>query len=103
MATELAEFARTHAGWVLPLLCLSCLAVLVGLFSIQRRQLRALQTWEEERKRADQQRLEQSRAHLASEQAERDARLQREKQVQQSRQLMANAIATLQQLKRHSE
>jgi HAMP domain-containing protein len=102
MGSDFAEFVRANAAPILLLLSLSCLAILLSLLFIQRRQLRALQQWEEERRAADQRRLDQERALQSAQQADRDARATREKQMQQSRQLMADAIATLQQLKRHA-
>ncbi len=101
--THALDFVRANWGLALFSVVLGCLALLVLLLAVQRRQLRAMEKAELERRLAEQQRIEQERAAQQIQQAEREARKAREQQLQQARQLMADAIATLDQIRRQSQ
>lgn len=76
------------------------LVLLVWSIIVQLQQLRTLQDWEEERQATERQRLALEQARAAIEEAELAERLQREQQVHESRQAVAEATALLHQLKR---
>lgn len=67
---------------------------------LQRQQVRALDTLVEEQRAAHQRQFAQEQARLAEAQAAAEAETAREQQVVASRQSMADAVATLRQLKR---
>jgi len=75
--------------------------LLMQLLTLQRRQLRVLETCLEEQRAMAQRQLAAEQARLAEAQAATEAQAAREQQVVVSRQSMADAVATLRQLKRH--
>ncbi|MBI3876866.1 MAG: hypothetical protein HY300_13100 [Verrucomicrobia bacterium] len=103
MNSHALELIRGNWGLALFSVVLGCLALLVLLLAVQRRQLRAMEKAEMERRLAEQHRAEQERTALQIQHVERDARVAREQQLQQARQLMADAIATLDQIRRQSQ
>ncbi len=98
--SELLDHLNRNAGAYAVVLGGLVLVLLAGLIAVQRQQLRTLQDWEEERRATERQRLALEQARTAVEEAELAARLQREQQVHESRQTVAEATALLHQLKR---
>ena len=94
------EHLNDNAGAYVIILGVMALFLLGWLLSVQQRQLRALEDWEEERQATERQRIALEQARAAMEEAELAARLQREQQVHESRQSVAEASALLHQLKR---
>lgn len=74
--------------------------LLLRMLGLQRRQLNALETWLEEQRSANQRQLTLEQTRAAEAQASLEAEAAREQQVVASRQSMADAVATLRQLKR---
>lgn len=100
MNTPVLDFIRANGGFALFVVVAGCLAVLALLLAVQRRQLRALEKAEAERRMIEQQRLEQERATLQIQNQDREAQAARDERLHQARQLMADAIATLDQIRR---
>ncbi len=83
---------------------LALVVVMAGLLwrmlQLQRQQARALETLIEEQRQAYQRQLAMEQARVAAAQAAAEAETAREQAVVKSRQSMADAVATLRQLKR---
>ncbi len=86
-------------GILFLLVALAGLYCLIRLLGAQNRQLQALETLAAERRAADQNFAELSRSHFNTEQNHREAVSVDEKQLQQARSLLADAVVTLQRLK----
>ena len=98
--SELLDHFNRNAGAYAVALGGFVLALLAWLIAVQLQQLRSLQDWEEERHATERQRLALEQARMAIEESDLASRLQREEQVHQSRQDVAEATALLHQLKR---
>lgn len=86
-------------GVVLVLLAFAGLICFVRLLGSQARQLHALETLAAERRNADAAFVELSRAQFSTEQGQRESGIVDERELQQARALLADAVVTLQRLK----
>lgn len=74
--------------------------LLLRMLGLQRRQLLTLEAWLDEQRAINQRQLAAEQTRVAEAQASFEAEAAREQQVVASRQSMADAVATLRQLKR---
>jgi DNA-directed RNA polymerase sigma subunit (sigma70/sigma32) len=94
------DHLNAAVGVALLALAIVMVASLRRMLAVQQRQAEALEAWLEEQRAANQRQQATEQARAAEAQASLEAESAREQQVVASRQSMADAVATLRQLKR---